>query len=131
FTAITAAVGPVLGGWLIQHASWRWVFFINLPIAVAVLVLTTRVPESRNQEEPRQSLDWAGALLATVGLSGVVFALIEPPHGVIAGTIGIAVLIAFFLIEKRSRAPMLPLDLFRSRNFAGANLLTLLLYTAL
>jgi EmrB/QacA subfamily drug resistance transporter len=131
FTAMTAAVGPVLGGWLIQHASWRWVFFINLPIAGAVLVFTARVPESRNQEQPRQPLDWAGALLATVGLGGVVFALIEPLHALIAGTIGIAVLITFFFVEKRSGSPMLPLDLFRSRDFAGANLLTLFLYTAL
>lgn len=131
FTAITAAVGPVLGGWLIQHASWRWVFFINPPIAAAVLVLTTRVPESRNQEQSQQPLDWAGALLATAGLGGVVFALIEPSHALIAGIIGVAVLIAFFFVENHSRAPILSLDLFRSRNFSGANLLTLFLYTAL
>ena len=131
FTAITAAVGPVLGGWLIQHASWRWVFFINLPIAAGVLVLTARIPESRNQEEAQQPLDWAGALLATVGLAGVVFALIEPSHALIVAPIGVAALIAFFFIEKHSHAPMLPLDLFRSRDFTGANLLTLFLYTAL
>ena len=131
FTAITAAVGPVLGGWLIQHASWRWVFFINLPIAAAVLALTARIPESRNQEKAQQPLDWAGALLATAGLAGVVFALIEPSHALIVAPIGIAALIAFFFIENHSRAPMLPLDLFRSRDFTGANLLTLFLYTAL
>jgi EmrB/QacA subfamily drug resistance transporter len=131
FTAITAAVGPVLGGWLVQHASWRWVFFINLPIAAAVLVLTARIPESRNQEQPQPPLDWDGALLATAGLGAVVFALIEPSHAPIAGPTGVAVLIAFFFIEKYSRSPMLPLDLFRSRNFTGANLLTLFLYTGL
>ena len=92
FTAITAAVGPVLGGWLIQHASWRWVFFLNLPIAVVVLALTFfRVPESRNQEQKHESLDWPGALLITVGLGGVVFALIEPSHAVIAGAVGVCV----------------------------------------
>ncbi len=131
FTAITAAVGPVLGGWLVQHGSWRWVFFINLPIAAVVLVLTTRVPESRSQEHGHERLDWMGALLATVGLGGVVFALIEPSYAVIAGPIGVVVLVVFFFVEKHSRAPMLSLDLFRSRNFTGANLLTLFLYTAL
>ena len=132
FTAITAAIGPVLGGWLVQHASWRWVFFINLPIAVIVLVLTLlRVPESRNPEQSAENIDWIGALLATVGLGGIVFALIERSHGVIAGTAGVIALIAFFFVEQRSRAPMLSFDLFHSRNFTGANLLTLFLYTAL
>jgi EmrB/QacA subfamily drug resistance transporter len=132
FTAITASVGPVLGGWLVQYASWRWVFFINLPIAAIVLALTLlRVPESRNPEQSHESLDWAGALLVTVGLGGVVFALIEPAHATIAGAIGIVALIAFLFVEERSPAPMLPLELFRSRNFSGANLLTLFLYAAL
>lgn len=132
FTAITAAVGPVLGGWLVQHVSWRWVFFINLPIALVVLTLSIlRVPESRNPEQNREKLDWAGALLVTVGLGGVVFALIEPSHAVLAGTVGIVSLTAFFLVEEHTPAPMLSLDLFSSRNFTGANLLTLFLYTAL
>ncbi len=132
FTAITAAVGPVLGGWLVQHASWRWVFFINLPIAVVVLALTLlRVPESRNPERSHEKIDWTGALLATVGLGGVVFFLIEPSHNLIAGTGGVAALIVFFFVEQHSPAPMLSFDLFRSRNFTGANLVTLFLYTAL
>jgi EmrB/QacA subfamily drug resistance transporter len=132
FTAITAAVGPVLGGWLVQHASWRWVFFINLPLGAVVLVITLlRVPESSNPEQHGGKLDWLGAALATVGLGGIVFALIEPSRGLIAGVIGIAALFAFVIVETRSPAPMLPFDLFRSRNFTGANLLTLFLYTAL
>jgi EmrB/QacA subfamily drug resistance transporter len=132
FTAITAAIGPVLGGWLIQHASWRWVFFLNLPIAAVVLGLTFfRVPESRNEEQKHGSLDWPGALLVTLGLGGVVFALIEPSHAVVAGPVGVVSLTAFLLVEQRSRAPMLSLDLFRSRDFTGANLLTLFLYTGL
>jgi EmrB/QacA subfamily drug resistance transporter len=132
FTAITTAVGPVLGGWLVQHASWRWVFFLNLPIAAVVLGLTFfRVPESRNQQEKHESLDWPGALLVTVGLGGVVFALIEASHATIASSLGVVSLIAFLLVEEHSRAPMLPLDLFRSRDFTGANLLTLFLYTGL
>ncbi len=81
FTAITATIGPVLGGWLVQHGSWRWVFFINVPIAVAVVALTLfRVSESRN-EEASQGLDWQGASLATIGLGATTFALIEATHG--------------------------------------------------
>jgi len=132
FTAMTAAVGPVLGGWLVEHASWRWVFFINLPIAVVVVAITlVRVPESHDPERSQDSLDWIGALLATFGLGGIVFALIDPSHGLIAGIGGVVVLTFFFLAERRSPAPMLSLDLFRSRNFTGANLLTFFLYTGL
>jgi EmrB/QacA subfamily drug resistance transporter len=132
FTAITAAVGPVLGGWLVQYASWRWVFFINLPIAAIVLAVTLlRVPESRNPEQSHENLDWVGALLVAFGLGCIVFALIEPSQGLTAGAAGVVALMAFFFVEKHSRAPMLSLDLFRSRNFTGANLLTLFLYTAL
>ena len=134
FTAITAAVGPVLGGWLVDHASWRWVFFINLPIAVAVFVLTLwQVPESRNTRAP-EKLDWQGALLATVGLGGVTFALIEASRGgtmvIVAGLIGVASLIGFLIVEARSPAPMVSFALFRSKTFSGANLLTFFLYAA-
>jgi EmrB/QacA subfamily drug resistance transporter len=129
FTSITAAIGPVLGGWLVQHGSWRWVFFINLPLALAVLGLTIwRVPESRSSNTS-QGVDWLGALLATMGLGGIVFALIESVP--IAGMAGLVLLSGFFFVEARSPAPMLPLQLFRSHNFTGANLLTLFLYTAL
>lgn len=132
FTAITAAIGPVLGGWLVEAGSWRWVFFINLPIAVVVLALTLlRVPESRNPEQSHATVDWIGALLATIGLGGIIYALIEPSHAELAGSGGIVALICFLLVERRSRMPMLNFDLFRSRNFTGANLLTLFLYTAL
>jgi EmrB/QacA subfamily drug resistance transporter len=135
FTAITAAVGPVLGGWLVQHASWRWVFFINPPIAVIVLWFTLRhVPESRN-ETIGPALDWKGALLVTSGLGAITFALIESQRGTVAVALccaaGIAALAAFLYVEAHSPAPMIPLTLFRSRNFTGANLLTLSLYAAL
>jgi EmrB/QacA subfamily drug resistance transporter len=135
FTAITTAVGPVLGGWLIEHLSWRWVFFINLPIAVSVVLISlARVPESRDEEMVRR-LDGWGAMLATVGLCGITFALIEAGRGGkqvwIAGGVGVAALAGFFVVERRSDAPMLPLDLFRSRSFSGANLMTLFLYGAL
>jgi len=129
FTSITMAIGPVLGGWLVQHASWRWVFFINVPIALAVIGLTFwRVPESAARTEGSK-LDWRGALLTAVGLGGIVYGFIE--SALFIGLLGLAAMIAFVVVEARSRAPMLPLGLFRSRNFAGANLLTLFLYAAL
>jgi EmrB/QacA subfamily drug resistance transporter len=129
FTSITAAIGPVLGGWLVQHASWRWAFFINLPLGAAVLVLTLwRVPESRTGDGSAR-LDWAGALLATVSLGGIVFAFIQSAP--LAGACGVLALLAFLYVEAHSHAPMVPLSLFRSSNFSGANLLTLFLYAAL
>jgi EmrB/QacA subfamily drug resistance transporter len=138
FTAMTAAVGPVLGGWLIEHVSWRAVFFINVPMALAVLLISFRhVPESRAEGESKR-LDWAGAGLATLGLGAVVYGLVEWPrlgldHPLVLAALGVGALglAAFFIVEARSRNPMLPLDLFRSRNFSGANLLTFFLYMAL
>ena len=130
FTAITAAIGPVLGGWLVQHFSWRWVFFINLPLGLTVLALSAKLPESRNEAESTQPLDWPGALLAFVALGGLSLALIEPPYAATAGSLGCLALIALFFVEKHSPAPMLPLNLFHSRSFTGANLLTLFLYSA-
>lgn len=135
FTAMMGALGPIMGGWLVQHASWRWVFFLNLPLAVIVLGLTLwRVPESRN-EHAVGGLDLPGAALVTVGLGGVTFALIEAQRrGVIvevAWGVGLAGLLLFLIIEARSSAPMVPLSLFRSRAFRGANLITFFLYGAL
>ena len=137
FSAMTTAIGPVLGGWVIDHLSWRWAFFLNLPLAAATLFLLFRyVPESRDPESAR--LDAPGAALATLGLGGVVYGLIESSQSgwgqarVLGATIGgLAALVAFVVVEARSGAPMLPLGLFRSRTFAGANLLTLGLYAAL
>lgn len=137
FTTITAAGGPVLGGWLVQAASWRWVFFINLPLALITLVVTYRhVPESRAQGTSR--LDLPGAALATLGLGALVYGFITASTlGLGAGLvlialgIGVVALVAFLVVEARSPAPMVPLTLFRSRSFSGANLLTLLLYGAL
>src|SRR5579862_2082465 len=129
FTSITAAVGPVLGGWFTQYGSWRWVFFINVPVGLAVLLLTVwKVPESSAADQ-RRRFDWAGGLLAVLGLGGIVFALIDSRPAV--GLAGVIFLIALLYWETRSSSPMLPLSLFRSRNFSGANLLTLFLYSAL
>ncbi len=136
-TSVAGAVGPVAGGWLVQVASWRAVFFLNLPIAAAVLFIALRkVPETRNPSVGR--LDPAGALFATIGLAAMVFGLIEAPA---AGwsdprvwaslAAGGAALAAFVAVEARSAHPIVPLDLFRIPAFAGANLLTLFLYAAL
>ena len=138
FTAITAAIGPVIGGWMIEHSTWRWVFFLNLPLALATILLAAKVPESRNNNASHH-VDWLGALLATLGLGGVTYALIEWParsqHGghlvAAVAVFGVVALAGFVAVEHWSRAPMVSLKLFRSRNFAGANLLTLFLYASL
>ncbi len=138
FSAITAAIGPVIGGFLVDHYSWKWAFLVNAPIgAVLLFICATRVPESRGTAT-REPIDVAGACLVTIGLAGVVFALIEAPtHGWTspriggAAGIGLVALALFIRVQGRSRAPMLPLALFRQRDFAGANLLTLLLYAGL
>ncbi len=136
FTAITTAIGPVLGGWLVGHGSWRWVFFINLPIAAAVVVLSLRfIPESRSSSARR--IDWLGAILATVGLGALVYGFLESTNlgwknPAVLGNlfIGFGCLLAFVLAEARVSEPMLPISLFKSRSFSGANLLTLFLYAA-
>jgi EmrB/QacA subfamily drug resistance transporter len=137
-TAITTALGPLIGGWLIEHVSWRAVFFLNLPLAVAVLLLVVRyVPESRNEED-HGKLDFLGAALATLSLGAIVYGLIESSRLGLQSTVVIAALSAglisfvlFIVVEARVRYPMMPLSLFSSRNFAGANLLTLFLYASL
>ena len=138
FSAMTTAIGPVLGGWLVEHWSWRTAFFLNLPLAVAVIVISLwKVPETREREH-HGPLDWPGAALATIGLGGVIYGLIESPRlgfsnlFVLLALIGGVVSLAFFVYnETRAKNPMVPLKLFRNRNFAGTNILTLLLYTAL
>src|SRR5437868_2072985 len=138
FSAITTAIGPVFGGWFVEHWSWRAAFFLNLPLALAVLLISVwKVPETREHEQ-QGALDWLGAALATIGLGGVVYGLIESPRlgfsnalvlvTLIGGTVA---LVLFIINEARAKNPMVPLGLFRNRDFAGANILTLLLYAAL
>ena len=137
-TGVTSALGPVLGGWLIEHASWRWAFLINVPIAIIVLAALVRhVPESRDDSAPER-LDWPGAALAVLGLGSLTYGLIESStaglfNPMVLGLIalGLVVLAGFVLHEARAADPMLPLGLFRSRAFAVSNALTFLLYAAL
>jgi EmrB/QacA subfamily drug resistance transporter len=136
-TAITTALGPVVGGWLIGHGSWRWAFYLNLPLAVAVVAISLwRVPESRGSKT--RHVDWLGALLATSGLAGLVTGFLESAklgwgHPLVFGSLlgGLACIVFFLRVELKSVAPMVPLDLFKSRSFFGANLLTLFLYAAI
>jgi EmrB/QacA subfamily drug resistance transporter len=138
FSGITSAAGPLVGGYLIDRFSWHWAFAVNIPLVVIVFAITrARVPESR-PAAGHARLDWQGALLATAGLGGLVFAFIEAPSRswrspevLLALGGGLASMAAFLVAEQRHEAPMFPLRLLRNRHFTGANLLTLLLYGAL
>ena len=136
---VATALGPVLGGVLVGLAPWGWrlVFLINLPLAVVVVVVTrAAVPETRD-EEATGKLDVPGALLAAVGLAGVILALTEGPAKgwspavIVSGLAGIVLLVAFLVNERVRPNPMMPLDLFRSRQFAAANLVTFVVYGSL
>ena len=136
-SAIAMAVGPVLGGWLVEEVSWRAAFLINPVLAaVAIPIALWHVPESRDPEA--HNLDLVGAVLATTGLAGLVYALIESsawglgaPRVLVALTVGLIGLASFIWVERHVKDPMVPPSLFRSRTFDGANLVTLLFYMAL
>ena len=137
FAGGIGAAGPLVGGFLTQHFSWHAIFYINLPLGVAAFVLALLfIPESKN--ENAKTLDWWGGLLILLGLFGISFSLMSAPDtgwqnfkiwGTFAG--GIVALIIFYFVEKKVKAPLVPLEMFRSKLVTGANLVTLLLYFAL
>jgi EmrB/QacA subfamily drug resistance transporter len=135
---MATAAGPLLGGYLISAASWRWIFFINLPVAAVVIALGSRhVPESRDPGATGE-LDVTGALTGVLFLTGITFAFIEAPTAgwsspavAAMGAAGIAGLIVFLVREHRASAPMLPLSIFRVRQFAATNAVTFIVYAAL
>jgi len=127
-TSLAVIAGPLLGGWLVQAVSWRAVFYINLPIAAITLLLVwLKVP--RLEPTVGGGIDWAGTALITLALGAATFALIETNW--IGGAIAAVAFIGFVLVERRVHEPIVPLSLFKSRTFTGANILTLLLYGAL
>jgi MFS family permease len=136
---VTAAIGPFLGGWLVQAATWRLIFLINLPLAAVVVWVSLRhVPESRDPGAAGRRLDWAGAALAAAGLAGIVYALTggpaqgwTSPRILVTGLGGVAALVALLVWERRTATPMLPLDIFASRQFSAANVVTFVVYGAL
>ncbi|HEX9501584.1 MAG TPA: MFS transporter, partial [Thermoanaerobaculia bacterium] len=140
-TSLSMIAGPLLGGWLIQAISWRAIFYINIPIAAVTLLIVWRTWPARDSTEASdvRSIDWGGTLLITIALAALTYALIETPvSGRRVGavqylSIGIAVsaFIAFIVLEKRVKNPIVPLTLFGSRSFAAANVLTLFLYAAM
>jgi EmrB/QacA subfamily drug resistance transporter len=141
---VAGAIGPLLGGWLVQAGGWRWVFFLNLPLAVAVLTVTIRhVPETRDVTATGK-FDIAGSALAALALAGITYALIEAPAQagrplalIVIAAVGVAAAVAFVLVERhRTRNPaqvpaMLPLDVFASRQFSAVNIVTFLVYAGL
>jgi EmrB/QacA subfamily drug resistance transporter len=134
---IATAAGPFLGGWLIDSVSWRLVFVVNLPLCVAAITIALRhVPETRDDEADRK-VDWPGAISLTVALAGVVYTLIEAPSQglsglpAVAAIVGLVAATVFAVVETHTAHPMVPFSMFRSRQFAGANVVTLFVYAAL
>jgi EmrB/QacA subfamily drug resistance transporter len=138
WSGISTLAGPAGGGFLVDELSWRWIFWINLPLVVATLLLTRYAVEESKDPEACPGIDWGGIALSAIGIGGPVFALVEQPANgwgapqvavpLVAGVVAIA---GFVLHEGRARAPMLPLSLFRSRNFSVTNAATLCVYGGL
>ena len=130
---IAAAVGPFVGGGLLELASWRWIFLINLPLAVLTLWIALRhVPETRDPTATRH-FDVPGAALAMLALAGLTYGLIEvgSAPALLAAALGVVAAVAWVRVERRAPEPMLPLGIFRNRTFSAANAMTLLVYAAL
>jgi EmrB/QacA subfamily drug resistance transporter len=126
---VTTAIGPFVGGWLVEAASWRWIFLLNVPLgAIVVYVAVFHLPESKDPDIAG-GLDVTGAVLGAVGLAAGTYGLIE--RNPIIGLAGVAVFVAFVVAEARRRHPMVPLAIFRSRQFSATNSVTFVLYGAL
>ena len=138
WSGIATVLGPFVGGQLIDSASWRWIFLVNVPFVVITLVVVAAAVPQRPRIGPRPPVDWLGALLSFLGLAGPTLALIRQPDSGwtapdvwIPGLAGLAILGVFLLHEARTPHPMVPLQLFRRRNFAAGNLQTLAMYAGL
>lgn len=135
-SAVTSSIGPVLGGWVVGHASWRWLFFFNVPVGALVILIAYRSVRETRDEGASAKMDWTGALLTVLGLGAIVYALLAggpltSPRTLTLLAMGCGLLVVFVFVERTASAPMVPLSLFRSKAFAGANLLTFLLYAPL
>jgi EmrB/QacA subfamily drug resistance transporter len=138
WSAVSTAIGPLAGGWLVDSLSWRWVFAAVVPFGIAAAIIANRFVPRADSEKESAPLDVTGAILITVALAGLIGGLIAGPesgfsHPLVLSCLGggVVLLVAFFVTERRSAAPLLPLDVFASRQFSGANVTTLFVYAAL
>jgi EmrB/QacA subfamily drug resistance transporter len=136
WSGATTAIGPLVGGYLIDVASWRWIFFVNVPLILLCITFTIKGVEESKDEKARK-IDYAGALVAALALGGITFGLIEGPMNkwhpttILALVGGLLLSIVFILYEKQKQDPIMPIKLFKSRNFAGSNMMTFAMYGAL